>query len=234
MDQRSFDYLDDERLWLLSLLHDLKGPLKTLQGISAFVLSDACTPEQQRELLSQLGPTAKQIERRLAAVFDVIRSPLQRPTAFETLDLGTLVTQAVDRFREAIWLDKPQHPDRALTVTIGRTSLPMLIYADRFALERSLENVLLNSIEAGASHIKLRLQQQAARITLTIRDDGCGFPAYVLSAPLSPGRTTKQTGLGMGLISVAANVRACGGQIQLANWPGGAQVEMWFPRAGAV
>ncbi|RMF24345.1 MAG: sensor histidine kinase [Bacteroidetes bacterium] len=78
------------------------------------------------------------------------------------------------------------------------------VFSDRELLRRVLNNLLKNALEAIPSGrmgvIELRLQQEEAdRVLLSVRDNGCGIPAEKQNTIFTPNFTTKSTGMGLGL-----------------------------------
>ena len=79
------------------------------------------------------------------------------------------------------------------------------------------------------------LQSPGGRVHLEVRDDGPGFPAEVLAAPVEGLLTTKEGRLsGLGLYTAECLVRAAGGTLERGNAEGGgAVVRMQLPLANA-
>jgi two-component system sensor histidine kinase RegB len=95
------------------------------------------------------------------------------------------------------------------------------IVADR-ALAQALTNLLDNAVEAGASAITLVAEMDEAMIVLTVRDDGSGFPAAVLSGLGRPYNTSKdRQGAGLGLFLATNVLRTLGGTLAARNLAGG-------------
>jgi len=68
---------------------------------------------------------------------------------------------------------------------------------------------------------------------IDITDDGCGMNTETIERMFDPFYTTKFTGRGLGLATVAGIVRAGGGAIVVSSEPGtGATVRVLFPTAG--
>ncbi len=93
-------------------------------------------------------------------------------------------------------------------------------------------DLLENSVEAGASKIRLSIREDLQRdwMTIEIVDDGCGMSKELTEQVLDPFYTTRKTrhvGLGLPLFSEAA--RRCGGELVIQSKPGeGTRVEATF------
>jgi len=82
-------------------------------------------------------------------------------------------------------------------------------------------DIVQNSITAEAAHIGIALQQQGARLTVTVTDDGKGMDAAQLQRvqdPFFTTRTTRKVGMGISLYRLAAE--QTGGTLDIASAPG--------------
>ena len=79
-----------------------------------------------------------------------------------------------------------------------------------------------NSVRAGAKLVEISLRADAEkRITLTLRDDGCGMDEALQKQVLSPFGTTRTTRkVGLGIPLMAQNARLTGGGIALESQVG--------------
>ncbi|MCL2671664.1 MAG: ATP-binding protein [Clostridiales bacterium] len=68
-------------------------------------------------------------------------------------------------------------------------------------------DIAQNSIHAGAKLVEITIKESETRLTLTVRDDGCGMDAELLvqaQSPFGTTRTTRKVGLGLPLLRQAA------------------------------
>ncbi len=126
-----------------------------------------------------------------------------------------------------------------------------VIHADPVVVERGLINLLLNARDAieGEGTITLRLEKRSVPreeipgdcaepgsfIILTIADTGCGIPEHLRNRIFDPFFTTKPPGKGsgLGLASVKAGVRKCGGFVTVDSKVGkGTNFYLYFPIPG--
>ncbi len=92
-------------------------------------------------------------------------------------------------------------------------------------LELSLHilDVLENAIEAGATRVKLRIEEdlEADRLTIEIIDNGKGMDEETLARVLDPFFTTRQTRhVGLGLPLFAAAAERCNGGLHIESQVG--------------
>ena len=75
-------------------------------------------------------------------------------------------------------------------------------------LSLNILDITQNSISAGATHITVALtEEENGRLTLVIADNGCGMTEEVLrrvSDPFYTTRTTRKVGMGISLLTLAA------------------------------
>ncbi len=96
-------------------------------------------------------------------------------------------------------------------------------------------DLLENSIKAGASLIEVTVleERESDRMTITIKDNGCGMSPEMVSHVLDPfvtTRTTRKVGLGLPLFAAAA--RHCEGDLTISSKVGeGTVVVATFKRS---
>ena len=91
----------------------------------------------------------------------------------------------------------------------------------------ALHNGALNEDD---SELKIRIAYDAEARTLTIADNGPGFPVELLPRIFEPYVTTKARGTGLGLPIVKKIVEEHQGTIEISNAPeGGARIEIRLP-----
>ncbi|AGW88656.1 MULTISPECIES: sensor histidine kinase [Cupriavidus] len=136
---------------------------------------------------------------------------------------------------------------RLATVTVSVTGLDdvpgLAVRADELKLEQVLLNLLGNALDAIATaapqqgRIELDVQADGQAVIIIVRDNGTGIAPEALPRLFEPFFTTKETGqgLGLGLAISSSIVREFGGQLSVANVPGGggAQFALVLARAPA-
>lgn len=84
-------------------------------------------------------------------------------------------------------------------------------------------DLLQNALEAEATRVEVRIEEELAadQMTISIRDNGRGMDGEAADRALDPfftTRTTRHVGLGLPLLAAAAN--RCDGQVQIDSEPG--------------
>jgi two-component system, OmpR family, sensor histidine kinase BaeS len=218
--ERSREQDEEARRQLfIAIGHDLRTPLASLQA-AAEALQDGVSPDPQRYLRSMTGDVLllrgmvddlfvlAQLE---AGALHLERLPL---------DLAELVDGAVEA-------TSPIAQRRGLQVDADLDS-GVLVVGDARALDRVLRNLLDNAIRHApeGSGVKVRVRGDAGGCTVTVRDEGLGFPpgfegrAFDRFTRADASRTRAAGGAGLGLAIARELVEAHGGSIWLGDAQG--------------
>ena len=76
-------------------------------------------------------------------------------------------------------------------------------------LSLNILDVAKNSVTAGASLIEITVEESSHRLSIVIRDNGCGMtPEFVarVTDPFTTTRTTRKVGLGLPLMKMEAQM----------------------------
>ncbi|HUG91845.1 MAG TPA: ATP-binding protein [Planctomycetaceae bacterium] len=211
--------------------HDLKNLLhgiRMLCEVARQQFPGECPP---RGLIDQIDAAAVE-------AFDVCREliPESVPENFsestsEPIDLSDLVAE-MRPVLEA-YVSRQGALDCVLDDALPRFE------GDPRRLRKLVLNLVKNATEAldeGSGSVRIttgvRRDQPHASVFLEVSDTGCGMDAETVVRIFDPLFTTKPTGSGVGLLSVAEAVGACGGSIELSTAPGaGTTVRALFPCA---
>jgi two-component system C4-dicarboxylate transport sensor histidine kinase DctB len=110
------------------------------------------------------------------------------------------------------------------------------VLADRVRLEQVFVNLLQNAVDAlhGSldPHIRIRAAASAKEASVSLSDNGPGLPDTVMRSLFVPFTTTKDTGLGLGLVICKEIIREFGGSFSASNCAdsGGALFVLTLPR----
>lgn len=104
------------------------------------------------------------------------------------------------------------------------------ISANTSALSSAINNLVVNSLEAGASKVQIRASETETGLVLDIIDNGKGMAPALQLQVLEPFFTTKSQGTGLGLAVVQSVVRSHGGSLQLFSKEAmGCHIRLLFP-----
>lgn len=204
---------------MASLAHQLKTPLATAT-LYAGHLSDPELPVNRRE------PFAHKIQQCLHSLTQQIDDMLRFARSGDTLVRPVQLDQLLQAFRERNdWQRielRQQDPDGAEQAWL---------LANQESLLGLLENLMNNSLQAGASQLSLSSYWLTPDwLRLQIEDNGPGMSQQVLNRALEPFFTTRSTGTGLGLAVVAAVAASHQARLTLRSEPGqGLCVWLDFP-----
>jgi signal transduction histidine kinase len=205
MQERLRRFVDDRTQMLAAMSHDLRTPLNRMRLRAEFI-EDA---EQQRKMFADLEAMNAMIDTTLAfARDDACREPRK------LVDLGILVEDVCEDVADAGGNASFSGP-HGVNVRCRPT-----------AVSRAVANLIENAVKyAGAARV--RVMPENDHVVIAVEDDGPGVPVEQqerVFAPfyrLEPSRNPDTGGVGLGLSVARTIAREHGGDIVLANRPGG-------------
>ena len=182
-----------DRLWVAMAresAHQLGTPLMSLTGWIDYLRENPGTPGS--ELVPHLEADAERLER-VAKRFERIGRPARR----ESVGLGTIAERVVAYFR-------PRLPTLAHSVTMTLTSpgTGPTATGDPVLIEWALEVIVKNAVDAlsgRGGRIDVEVQATGSVGRVSVRDDGPGVAAHLLTQLFEPGVSSKTGGWGIGL-----------------------------------
>ena len=205
MQERLRRFVDDRTLMLAAISHDLRTMLTRLRLRAEFIEDD----EQQRKALADLDEMRSMLDATLSfARDDAAEEPRTR------FDIASLLQSLCDDLADTGQAVSYDGPDR-LTFE-GRPT----------ALRRAFGNLIDNAVRYG-QQAKVGLVGHDDRVEVTVADRGPGIPAEMREKVFTPffrlerSRSRETGGTGLGLAVVRAIARRHGGDVTLADAPGG-------------
>ena len=209
--------------------HDIRSPLAALDA-SARYMDDVS--EEQRMLVRAATRRINDIANNLLSQYrgqptdsDTAASPQPEPIA-------TLVNSIVSEKRAQF---AKQDVDIGLTITDAAQHVFAVVA--RAGLLRVLSNLINNAVEASGAgaQVDVRLDvNAAAKIVVTIQDNGCGIAPDKIATILRGGYTSKAGGTGIGLSSSVEQLRLWQGEVHIASQVGqGTELTFTLPACAA-
>lgn len=200
------------------VVHDLKNLAATVSLVVENAREHLDNPEFQKDMLSSLGNTTRKMHALIGRLRNLGESELlhMRP-----VDLLALAQHSA---RQVL--------GRAVTVL----GTPEKVLGDEEELQKVLLNLFLNAVEASEPGTPIVAEVGCADFPfLKVSDSGCGMsPLFIRNELFAPFKTTKQTGLGIGLYQCRQIVAAHGGRIEVWSAQGeGTVFTVWFPSPAA-
>lgn len=216
---------------LADLRHDLRTPLTVISGFAAALADGTATGDEVGRAAQAISEESGRLERLVAELGagDRLRDGGNLRT--EQLDVVSLLAEARERFlarAAAAGVDIEVRGDAGLSLTFA---------ADRQAIERILANLIGNALDMAprGGHVWLSGEPVVPdSVTLTVTDDGPGFPpgagARVFERFYRADPARSGPGLGLGLAIVRELAAAHGGSAHAENVaPHGARVGVVLP-----
>ena len=210
------------------LAHEIKNPLTPIQ-LSAerlqLKLADKLSGADA-EMLARSTETIVNQVGALKHMVDAFRDYARMPEAvMQPVDLAALVREVLTLYGS---LGRIIHAELALDAPP--------VTGDPAQLRQVIHNLLQNAQDALAGvagpRIDIRSRRTADLLSLSVVDNGAGFPDKVLARAFEPYITTKPKGTGLGLSIVKKIVEEHGGRVELENLvPHGASVTIFLPLA---
>ncbi len=129
-----------------------------------------------------------------------------------------------DVFDGALMLVRSRFAGRLDTLTIFPPSEGLNVMGSRLRLEQVFINLILNALEAvdgqADAHITVTTEVAGERVAIRVSDNGPGVPEKILAAMFEPFNSSKERGLGLGLVISKDIVSDYGGRIEVESAPG--------------
>ena len=218
-----------ERAFVDDASHELRTPVAVIRGELELALSDL---QDHAGVETSLRAAFAETERLQRLCEDLLVLARERAGTLtlrsEALDVTDFLVAFVRRLSTTL----------SLHVTIDSDPGGVEWRGDGLRLEQILANLVVNAQAAGSSHVRLQARGRSdnAGITLSVEDDGPGFPPGFLDRAFerftrADAARTRQGGAGLGLALVSALTHALGGSVSASNDSalGGASVRLSLP-----
>jgi two-component system sensor histidine kinase RegB len=210
--------LRDERVVAVATLaagaaHELSTPLATMALVTT-ELAEEYPRDQYPELHRDLEVLRSQI-RKCKESLSIISAGAgaDRADAARPMTIDSFVRHAVAEVRRL-------RPGAEISVrNDGPRPAPQII-VER-TLNQALLNVLHNAVDASPSDVRVTCQWNGEHVTIEVQDHGPGMSLKSMQPGAAPARSTKSSGLGLGLFLTHSALSHLGGDISFADAPGG-------------
>lgn len=208
-----------ERQFLLSVSHDLRTPMTSIQGY-AEALSDG-TIDDARRAGGVILDEARRLDRLIHDLLDLARLDSRRFNLdLHPTDVGAATERVVDGF-------VPAASGSAVELNVSSPADPVIARIDTDRWGQVVGNLTENALRHASGRVDIEVTGTPGNVHLSVTDDGPGIAAEDLPhvferlyvSKRSP--ASQESGSGLGLAIVRELVQAMGGQVAAESAPGG-------------
>jgi two-component system sensor histidine kinase BaeS len=227
-----------ERQFLLSVSHDLRTPLTSIQGY-AEAIADGALPDAAEGgavILSE----AKRLDRLVHDLLDLAKFESREfSLALEPLDLADVVGATVDGFL-------PEADDASIAIEVRPPTEPVTVQGDTDRLAQVTGNLVQNALKFARSRVVVSVDKSDEWARVDVMDDGPGIATEDLPhvferlyvARRQPQRREAGSGLGLAIVrelvsAMHGSVRATAADTQDESI-GGACLTVFLPLGSAA
>jgi signal transduction histidine kinase len=184
--------------------HDLRGPLQTI-SVAAEVIRRH--PERAKETLDLIDSV---VQRSRDMIEELRQNTRDDPLKLRKTSLNRLIRETL---REVV-------PDGVAVEAAVDPGITILL--DSLKVQRLLENLIRNAVEAmpGGGKLTVSAERAGESIEIRVKDTGAGIEPDALGRLFKPFNTTKEDGLGLGLVYCRRVAEMHGGSIMVESKPG--------------
>ncbi|MBY5607437.1 ATP-binding protein [Rhizobium leguminosarum] len=198
--------------------HEINQPVATIRAYA----------DNARTFLNrgQTAPAGENLES-IAALTERIGSITEELKIFARKGRGSAEpTGLKDVIEGAVMLLRSRFAGRMDTLDIDLPPDELQVMGNRIRLEQVLINLLQNALEAvapkaGEGRVEVRTSTDAGMITVTVADNGPGIPPEIRKGLFTPFNTSKESGLGLGLVISKDIIGDYGGRMEVLSDSGG-------------
>ena len=189
--------------------HDIRNPLSNIQMAVEMLhkKKDIVSNRSSEDKFQIITKNLDRISHQVNDVLDFIRT---QPLEKKELSLLACLSESVS----TMYIPK--------NIKINLPKQDVSVYGDSSSLQIVCKNLILNAIQAigeQEGNITIRFDEESKYTIMEIEDSGPGFPESKILEIFEPLITTKQKGIGLGLVSCKNIIENHGGTITAKNNP---------------
>lgn len=192
-----------------SISHDMRGPLRAMQGYAHTLLEEAAPRfrPKEREYLSRIARSAQRLDRLIHDVLDYSRLASSE-VALEPIDLENLVDEVIQQY--------PTLQSGQAEIEVCRPLLP--VTGHEVLLTQCLSNLLSNALKF------VRTEPRGNDVRLWVEDNGIGIAphnherVFGIFQRINPDGAYEGTGIGLAIVRKA--VTRMGGEVGMTSEAG--------------
>ena len=208
------------------LAHEIKNPLTPIQLSAEFIKSKLQGKLKKEDFIflekftDNIGTQVNAMKKMLDAFNDFARSP-------------QTILQKIDLVKEINNISSLYVSSKNITFN-NKQNHPIFILGDSIKIKQLLHNLIKNAEESSndimrTSQVLVEIISEEGFVSISVVDNGVGFPEEMGDKIFDPYVTTKQQGTGLGLAIVKKIIDEHNGKIILKNRNVGSEVLIKFP-----
>jgi two-component system C4-dicarboxylate transport sensor histidine kinase DctB len=207
--------------------HEINQPVATIRAYAdnARVFLEREQTNPARENLSAIAALTE----RIGTITDELKAFARKGrTAAEPVGLRDVIDGA-------LVLLKSRFPGKLEALSVRYPSPSLKVLGNRVRLEQILINLLQNALEAldgrDDAKVEVAVAETTDDVAVTVADNGPGIPPAILASLFTPFTTSKEKGLGLGLVISKDIVADYGGRIDVFSDDSGTRFTVHLVKA---
>jgi len=205
-----------------SLAHQIRTPLSAAILYGGHLSQDDLDEEMRQRCASRLMSRLTHLEQQVRDMLIFARGETRLAEELSAGKLVSALAAAVEGLKPA--------PGAQVSLQ-NEISSDCRLMCNRDALVGACTNLVNNSLEAGATHVAVRVTEETGELVIRVLDDGPGFQSSDAVRLTEAFYTTKSHGTGLGLAVVQAVIKAHQGRFCIESpEQGGAVATLRLPQ----
>lgn len=195
----------------LSIAHEIKNPLMSIKGFSDLIKESS----SDNSIIKYTKIISDETERINKLIGNLLSVSKKNDVINEKHCINNLINESVS-------LLLPNFRRHNVSYTI-KSSQDYYIICDSNRFKQIILNMLLNSLSAfnGRDNNKIEITlsdtAESGMLSVSIKDNGCGIPDYIMQDIFQPFWTTKSNSTGLGLFIVKSFIDSMGWQLHVSS-----------------
>ncbi|HSQ55514.1 MAG TPA: ATP-binding protein [Gemmata sp.] len=218
LQQREHEILRAEQLAAVGRLaagvgHEIRNPLTSIKMLVQSALEGRGQSDLTTEDLEVIEGAIRRMEGSLQTFLSFARPPKPQRDSIELLSI----------ISEVLGLVRGRAGKQRVNTMVDAPKGPIRLTADPGQLQQVLINLVLNALDEmpGGGTLRIVVRQSAHHVVIEVDDTGPGISPDMLPRLFEPFVSSKETGLGLGLVISRRIVEDHGGTIKAQNQSGG-------------
>lgn len=205
-----------------SLAHQIRTPLSAAILYGGHLSQEDLDEEMRQRCASRLMSRLTYLEQQVRDMLIFARGETRLAEKLSAGKLVSALTSAVEGLKPA--------PGAEVSLQ-NEISSDCRLMCNRDALVGACTNLVNNSLEAGATHVAVRVTEETGELVIRVLDNGPGFESSDAARLTEAFYTTKSHGTGLGLAVVQAVIKAHQGRFSIESpEQGGAIATLRLPQ----